>query len=287
MSEDGSESVEESIGDLVERVEAALEGIREALDEPDADLSDVPELLGEDPSDETVEYVHDLWEVAAEAQDVVETIDVSELPEAIEFDELDELIDAEEIPEAIAEGDPDEAIDLGKLLQVLDLSELWDVADVAELWDDKRELSDAIDDVTEGDAEDSLADDLLDGDGMLDDVDLERPEFDGIDDFDPETIENAVQYQAMQAIEGLRDALIETHQTVDRLRQENLDKLPEQDRETHSRNPTAVSLLPPRDRDDVDRAGRYSTVPRKVRNSSAPGLRRVYGSRFDQETTND
>lgn len=295
---DVTDELDVDLDDLVERAETATEGIQDGLDDPDFDLEELPDLLEEDESDETLGYVRDLLEVADEAEDVLETVDLTELVEAVEYDDVDELVDLDELPEAFGDGEVTDVVKVRKLLQVLDLSDVWDAANVRQFWDERDELTDAVDDVTEdevddegdGAGEDDSMMDLGLGDEdeeMVEDVDFEMPEFDGIHDYDPRTIENAVQMKAMEGIEGIRAALIEAHQKVSRLREENRHRLPEQDRQTHSRNPTAVSLLPKRERDDFGNSTRYSTVPRETRYSTAPNFRRIYGNRFKEETDDE
>lgn len=309
-SEAESEGIEDRLDDLAERAETASEGLREYVDDPDADLDELRERFedgDEDDSEEAMEYIRDLWEVADELEDIIETIDLSDLPEAIDFERLPELVEADEIPEALADEDEDlgDAVKIRKLLKVIDLSELWGATDVRSLWKEKRELEDEIDDVTddEGGDDGGMLDEVTDdedGDDegmvegltdddeeMMDDVDWEMPDWDGIEDYDPESAENAIQMKMMEGVEEMRGALLEAHDKLKTVREENRDRMARQDNSTNSRNPTAVSTMPTGDRKDVGSATRFSTVPRETRHSSAPNKGHIYGNRFDREDNDE
>lgn len=273
------------LDDLVERAETALEGLRTAIGEPDADVSEIPDLIDEESSSEIAEYVQDLLEIVDEVEDVLETIDLSDLPDAVDFDELPELLEADELPEAISEGDLGEAVDLKKLATVVDLSELWGATDVREFWREKGELEDEVDDVTEDDGEDSLTSKMdLTGEGdTLDDVEAGDMGFGGLDDFDPEVAETAIQNKLLEGADEFREALLDARERVKESQEELSERMPETDRSTNSRNPTAVSTIPTRDRTDIGFPPKFSTVPQETRHSSAPNRDRLYGDRLDKE----
>lgn len=288
--------LEERLDDLAERAETASEGLREYVDDPDVELDELRERFeDEEDSEEALEYVKDLWEVADELEDVLQTIDLSDLPDAIEFEKLPELVEADEIPEALSDDDKDlgDVVKLRKLLKVIDLSELWGAADVRSFWKQKRELEDEVDDVTDDDGDDdddSFGPDLDvtdDDEEMMDDVDWEMPDFDGIEDYDPESAENAIQMKMMDGVEKMREALLEAHDKLKTVREENRDRMARQDNSTNSRNPTAVSTMPTGDRLDIGSATRFSTVPRETRHSSAPNKDHIYGNRFDREDNDE
>lgn len=274
---------------LVERAEEATEGLREAAGVDDADLSELVDTVDEDAPSETGEYVRDLLAVVDEFEDVLETIELGELPEAVDFSELPELLAVDELPEAIDEGDAGELVKLRKLADVVDFSELWDAADVRELWRQKREMDDAVEDVTDGgDGDDEgMLDELTDDEGMMDDVDADDMDFDGIEDYDPETAENAIQAKLMAGVEEFRETVMDAHERLDSAQERVSEEMPEQDRETNSRNPTAVSTMPSRDRPDIGNAARFSTVPRETLHSTAPNMDRLYGDRFKRENENE
>ena len=288
------------LDDLVERAEGALEGLRETAGDEDADLLEIADLVDDESAGEVSEHLEDLWEVTDELENVLETIDLSELPDAIDFEELPELIETDELPEAIEEGEVDDVIKLRKLVSVLDFSELWDATDVRAFWQAKREFDGAVEDVTggeEGEDEGELLEKVTDSEedeegvldevtgegGMVDDVDAGDLDFDGIEDFDPETAEIAIQKQLSEGIDEFREAVLDAHERVSDLKDEAKEEMPETDRSTNSRNPTAVSTMPTQDRRDLGSLPRFSTVPQQTRHSGAPNRTRLYGNRFDQE----
>lgn len=286
--------IEKRLDDLVERAETASEGLREYVDDPDVELDELHERFeDEEDSEKALEYVKDLWEVADELEDVLETIDLSDLPEAIDFEKLPELVEADEIPEALADDDKGlgDVMKLRKLLKVIDLSELWGAADVRSFWKQKRELEDEVDDVTgdgeEGDDEGMMDDFVDEGEEMVEDTDWEMPDFDGIEDYDPESAEKAIQKKMMDGVEEMREALLDAHGKLKKVREENRDRMARQDNSTNSRNPTAVSTMPTGDRPDIGSATRFSTVPRETRHSSAPNKGHIYGNRFDREDNDE
>jgi hypothetical protein len=247
-------------------------------------------LAGDDPDTDFEELIADIQTVAEEAIELLETMDLSELPAAIDEEELDELVVEENLPEAVANGDPDEAIRLRKLLAVVDLAELWGSVDVRDAWRNKRELEDAVDDVTDE------TDDASDDDGFVsemtgdeDDVDFDAGETleTGDDDMNvpDQAYETAIQSQLSDSVEQFRRGLVEVHHQLARMREEN-QRRTESAEQPSSRNPTATSTLASTGtRSSVD--VKYSTVPRETKYSSAPNRARVYGSRFDEYEGDD
>ncbi|MFC4550929.1 MULTISPECIES: hypothetical protein [Halorussus] len=278
------------LDDLASRAEDALDGLGEYVEEPDADLADVRERVGDEDRSvaEAGEHLRDLWDVADEVEDLLQTVDLSDLPEAIDVSELPSAVEAGEVPDAVANGDPGDAVRFRKLLKVVNLTELWDATDVRAFWKQKRELeaelSESFDGEDTGESGNTeVAGD--DDDGWLDaDRDWSIPETDGPGDFDPESMENAVQSKMMDGVEEFRESLLAAHEKLKALREENRDRMAAQDRSTHSRNPTAHSTVPGGDRPAVGSTARHSTVPRETRYSTAPNKKRVYGDRFDNET---
>jgi len=251
-------------------------------------------LAGDDPDTDLEELIADIQTVAEEAIELLETMDLSELPAAIDEDELDELVVEENLPEAVVNGDPDEAIRLRKLLAVVDLAELWGSVDVRDAWRNKRELEDAVDDVGDDDGDgddDGLVSDLTDDDEEYDDFDVdfdaEQTLETGDDDVNvpDQAYETAIQSQLADSVEQFRRGLIEVHHQLARMREEN-ERRTESAEQPSSRNPTAASTLASTGtRSSVD--VKYSTVPRETKYSSAPNRTRVYGSRFDEYEGDD
>lgn len=286
----------EAFDDLLDDAEAALStlGETDSLDElADEDLD---ALLG------NLEAVEALL---AEVDDILESIDFSDLPEAVDAGAVLEAIHAGEIPSAVADGEADEAVEVRKLVRAIELTELWDSVDLGDLWESKRDLEDAVDDVDDegglvGEAADAVTDDEADGDGddgllaeagdeFADQLGGEFGSLDpgggdgiGLDAEDTEAYETMIQQTAMEGIDAFREALIVTHGEFQKLYEENRERMRRQDRATNSRNPTAVSTVP-LDRTDVPSTARYSTIPRKVRHSSGPTRKHIYGDRFERE----
>jgi hypothetical protein len=250
-------------------------------------------LAGDDPDTDLEELIDDIQTVAEEAIELLETMDLSELPSAINEDELDELVVGENLPEAVANLDPDEAIRLRKLLAVVDLAELWGSVDVRDAWRNKRELEDAVDDVGDDDGgDDGLVSNLTDDEDEEDDdfgvdFDAEQTLETGEDDMNvpDQAYETAIQSQLADSVEQFRQGLVEVHQKLARMREENKQRT-ESAEQPSSRNPTAASTLAStgtRSSADV----KYSTVPRETKYSSAPNRTRIYGSRFDEYEGDD
>lgn len=260
---------------------------------------------GEDEA-EMAEVLNDLQAVVDEADELLDAMDLTELPSAIDAEDADEVIDEENLPEAIANLDPQEAIRLRKLLAVVDIGELWDSVDVRDVWRNKREFEEALEELDETDDEDVLpfVDDLtddddgfiddltddedddgfvdvdMDGDGMMDGDGLLGDEGDDAVDVPDEAYQTAVQSQLSNSVDEFRDGLVAVHQKLARLREENQERV-DRTGQPNSRNPTAHSTLTSgRGRSDVDT--RYSTVPTESKYSNAPNRPRIYGSRFEK-----
>ena len=285
-TEDETDGVDARVDELVTRAEDAFDGLQEYVEVPESDLADLRERVDDEESfEEAAEYVRDLWEVADEAEDVVQTVDLSDLPEAVEPGNLHEVIETGELPDAVSSGDPGDAVKLRKLLKVVKLTELWDATDVRAFWKQKREFEDELDDLVgddEGESDD--ADGAGEDDSLGPSVDWTDDGADGLPDYDPESLENAVQSKMMDGVEEFRAALLDAHEKLKALREENRERMSSQDTGVNSRNPTAHSTVPSGSRPDVGHATRHSTVPRETRYSTAPNKRRIYGDRFEEET---
>lgn len=265
--EAGDEVTGDAVEALVERVEAALE------------------RLGDEETDsaEAVEQLDELVDVADEAEDLLSTVDVEELVELVEWENLPEAVDVDDVPEAIDQRDPTEAIALRKLVSLSDLPELWDSVDSRELWREKRQLEEEIDDVTGEDGDDSSIVDVGDGSGLdvdADAGDVTMPDV-GSGEVDPESVEKAVQSKVSRAVGEFRGKLIEAHDRLEEMREENQRRFDERRTQSSSRNPTAgVSTMPSR-RGGGAVTVKHSTVPRETKYSTAPNRKRIYGDRFE------
>lgn len=280
----------DQLATLLDDAEESLTELEEVL-EGTVGLDD----LAEDELDAVLENVTLMADLADEVEDVLDAVDLTDLPRAIDASELLEAIEVGEVPDTLAEGDSEDVVELRQLIRAINLQELWDAANVRELWQAKRDLEETIE---EGEADDSLAgkavsavtddddenDGLVDADGeMLEgDVGMDVGDGFGIDAEDTEPYQTMIQHQAMEGIDEFREALILTHGKFQKLYDFNREKMRRQDTTPNSRNPTAASTVPV-ERNDVGHAGRHSTVPKQVRHSSAPGFDRVYGPRFERE----
>ncbi|GAB7020169.1 hypothetical protein [Halostagnicola bangensis] len=303
MSEDENASAADSIfreaTEHLESLEAQLEPV-ESLEELDDEA--LESVLGD---------VDALVNVATELEDLLEAVDLENLPEAVDGDELLEAIDVGEVPEAL-DGDDEEGVgdvvDFSKVFDAVDLLSAWNATDLTDIWEETQELEEAVDDLASDEdgglaseaasavtGEDELVggeDGLLGGDeddgvlggedGLLDDVDP-KDALGSIDvEQNPEAYQVFIQQQATEGIDEFRDALLKTHGKFEKLYELNREKMRRQDTSTNSRNPTAASTIQT-DRRDLGGGARYSTVPRKVKYSTAPTRKRIYGRRFELE----
>ncbi|QLK26304.1 hypothetical protein HYG81_01380 [Natrinema zhouii] len=291
---------EETFDALLEDATESLGRLEETLDESDA-IDD----LDDDTLETVVGDLDNLVRVAEEVGELLEAMDLSDLPEAVDGDELLDAIELGEIPDVLANEDEGvtELVDFTELFDAINLLNAWNAADLTDLWENKRELDDAMDDLEDGDdagmVEDAVSDVANgneDGDGLLGDEDGDGVLDTGMDagsaakqalgDIDvaedPEAYQAAIQQQAMEGIDAFRSALLETHEKFERLYEFNREKMRRQDTSTNSRNPTASSTIPT-ERNDLGGGARYSTVPQEVKLSTAPTRKRIYGRRFELE----
>lgn len=283
---------------LADDAEESLTNVRERV----ADVDDIDALAADlegDDLDDLRGDVDVLIELVDEVEDLLDSIDLTELPGAVDASELLEAIEVGEIPDALSDGDADDVVELRGLLKAIDLAELWDAADVRELWQAKRDVDEATDELTEGSEDRSVvskaADAVTDDDGDDDEliegdlVDDDAGSFDvgdgdsfGLDAEDTQAYQTMIQKQAMDGLEEFREALLYTHEKFQTLYEHNRETMRRQDTSPNSRNPTAVSTMTT-DRADLGSTARSSTVPKQVRHSSAPGHDRIYGRRFERE----
>ncbi|WP_435551399.1 hypothetical protein [Natrinema sp. CGMCC1.2065] len=289
-----------------ESLEALVDDAIESIGRLEGTLADSETI--DDLDDDTLETVvgdlDTLVRVAEEAAELLEAIDVSELPDAVDGDELLDAIELGEIPDAVADEETGatDLVDFTELLGAIDLLNAWNAADLTDVWENKRELDAALDDLEDGDdagmledAVSDVADGGDDGEGLLGDdedgvldsgMDAGAAAKEALGDIDvaedPAAYQVAIQQQAMRGIDAFRAALLETHEKFERLYEFNREKMRRQDRGTNSRNPTASSTMPV-DRRDLGGGARYSTVPQDVKLSTAPSRKRIYGRRFELE----
>ena len=272
MSETESE-VETEVESILDRLDELVPGIRDGLKR-------LKTAIVENADDEEViETAENLWEVVDETEDVLEAIDLEEIPDVIDVDELPDAVDVEDIPDALGSDDPEEAIDLSDLKEAIRFRELWEAADIGELREEQEELEEEIDDVTDdeglvGDEDDDLIGDDDDDDDSLLDMGLGGQ---GAHmQFDPDDRQEAIRRLIEEAVSGFRAALLDTHDTLRLLWEFNNEKLGGHE----SLNPTAVSTMPRGPIPD-SASTRHSTVPSQVKYSRAQNPRRIYGRRFE------
>lgn len=257
---------ETEVASVLDRLEELIPGITDGLEELKTQI-----VEGSDDED-VIETAEEIWDILDEAEDVLDTLDLDEIPDVIDLDDLPEAVDVEEVPEAIADGDAHDAIDLGGVKEAIEFRELWQAADIGDLREQQEELEDEIDDVTDGGDGDEEDDGLLDmGMGMSDGAHMQ---------FDPENRQERIQELIQTAVQGFRTALLETHDKLRLLYVYNQEKLGGSD----SLNPTAVSTMPSGPLAN-SASTRRSTVPSQVKYSRAKNPRRIYGRRFDTANT--
>lgn len=257
---------ETEVASVLDRLEELIPGIADGLEELKTQI-----VEGSDDED-VIETAEEIWDILDEAEDVLDTLDLDEVPDVIDLDDLPEAVDVEEVPEAIADGDAHDAIDLGGVKEAIEFRELWEAADIGDLREQQQELEDEIDDVTDGGDGDEEDDGLLDmGMGMGNGAHMQ---------FDPENRQERIQELIQTAVQGFRTALLETHDKLRLLYEYNQEKLGGSD----SLNPTAVSTMPSGPLAN-SASTRRSTVPSQVKYSRAKNPRRIYGRRFDTANT--
>ena len=257
-----SDDTATQLAEWLQRAEEAIERLDAAVEERRLD--------------ETLDTIHDLIEVADEAEELLREVDITELPEAIEADELAEAIEVTEIPDAITEGDASEMIDLRALIKAIQLRDLWSSIDVTDFLEEKEEFEAEYADLTEG--EDT---DLMDDVDLGDDV-MESMDADSLQDLPSSEIQEVIQSKALTAIEEFREGVVEAHEKLQSVREENRERMRRQHDETEadSTNPTAYSTLPTQRPDIEGSTTQFSTVSKTVRHSTAPGFDRIYGNRY-------
>lgn len=291
-----NDSDDEGFAELLSEAETDLKSVEESL----SDVDDLKEL-GNDELESLLGDVDTLARVARETGELIEALDLSELPSAVDAGELLEAIKTGEIPGALSEEEtgPGDVIDFAQVFQALDLLNAWDATDLVDIWEEKRELEAAVDDLADEGEDASMVEKAAsavadEGDELVDDAGelvetgtdaagaakeaLGKPD---IED-DPKVYQTFIQQQAKKGIDAFRDALLVTHEKFEKLHEANREKMRRQDMTPSSRNPTAVSTMAT-NRRDLGGGACYSTVPKKVKLSTAPAFERVYGRRFEIE----
>jgi hypothetical protein len=271
------------------------------LERAAATVTSIIRLLNDEATHEgTIPEIENLQEIATEAEELLATVDLTNLPDAIDLAELPKAIETDDIPEAVAEGDLQQAVHYSELLAVVEFGELLDAVDVQEFHQHREELAAAVDDLT-ADSESSerwiVFDTLKEiieilrpegGDGLVDSIEDE----DALDvALDGEAKQAVIQSQLHEAIGEFRESVLEARTRLEELHDEANERVEETTGglgQPSSRNPTAFSTLTTAWK-PTGGTGQYSTVPESTRYSTAPSHRRLYGSRFEtsEEDTNE
>ncbi|WP_247729010.1 hypothetical protein [Halovivax limisalsi] len=213
-----------------------------------------------------------------EAEEIIDAIDVSELPEAVDADQVREAIEVGEVPDALRDDENAVVVKLRRVIRAIDLGQTLASMDVTDVWESTRSIDDA-------------TDELDDSDGDLTDADLDRAMDvaaeelkEGVDvrSGDMAAYQAVIQQRAMEGVDAFREALLRTHGQFERIVEANRERMRQRDRQPSSRNPTAVSTIPS-GRSDVSSVPNYATMPRPVRHSDAPTRTHIYGDRFRRE----
>lgn len=285
------EMLDESAVELLERAEMIIESLF-------ASFSDGTEA-------ELRENTEDLRDVIEEAVELLETIDLTEVPGAIDYENLDEAVDMSDIPDAIAERDVDRAIRYSKLLTLVEFGEVLDTVDVRDFKQNKDEFEAAVDEFIDDRDQDGEDGDWIVFDALtrLAETIVEENGDDGeiIDSMDPDmedatelASDGQVKQVAMQsklrdAVEEFRESIFEAHERMKELREtasEQVDETNGDIEQPSSRNPTAYSTLPAQRTDRLGTTG-VSTVPTNTLYSTASNPPRIYGSRFETRRDDD
>ncbi|WP_256684658.1 hypothetical protein [Halococcus qingdaonensis] len=265
------------------------------LDRAEGDIDSLLGVLsGEENYADAKDDIDDLVDVIEETDELLDTVDLSELPEAVELSELPSAIEGEDVPEAIANAEPRRALDLTQLASLVEFSELWDAVDVRAFMQNKDELEEAADDVTDDEDEDGdgeTGDDsgLLDSFDTPDMEDASNGEESILDDGQAKQL--AIQSQLRDAVEEFRESALDARDQLKEARDTAQEKVEEKTGggtgQPSSRNPTAYSTMVAGWKAGGWSSASFSTVPKQTQHSSAPGHYRIYGRRFDEREGND
>jgi hypothetical protein len=232
-------------------------------------LEELLRAVAEETSDETLAATAaELWDVVAEFEDVVDTVDLERLPDAIDGEAAVDVLDLEGLSEAIRERDPKLALDLDALRRAIELRELWNAVDLADFGRESGELRAELEDVLGPDAFDST-----DDSEAAEELETFTEEVKG------EATNAAFQQEVRERLEPAREAVIDAHSTVEELYESHQRGPGYEGRRPTSNNPTAVSSMPVGPL-PASVSTRVSTVPTDVRHAKVEAFPRVYGRRW-------
>ncbi|WP_423744846.1 hypothetical protein V5735_02065 (plasmid) [Haladaptatus sp. SPP-AMP-3] len=239
---------------FTEEVRSGLDGLTAAFESADS----FEEVSGE---------AQKLWDVLDEGEDVLDELDLTDVPEVVELSELPDVIELEDTPDAVDEGDPGELIDVRSLIRAVEFRELWSSTDVRSLWNESDEFTDALENVGVGDS-----DGRDDGDVAMD-GDLKN-------EVQSELYESKLRNRLQESVAEFREQLMDTRNDLQEVAEENESM--GSAGQPSSDNPSAYSTMAGL-RSDVGGVARYSTVPKSGWHSSGGGSKRIYGDRFEEE----
>lgn len=209
-----------------------------------------------------------LWDVVAEVDDLLETIDFENLPNAVDVSALPDLVELDQLPNAIREKDLDQILDLSTIRDVIELRELWNTVDLVDFRTELQQLQSELEDVVGSDAFESSGDS---------EAAAKVREF--VDDVKPDATNAALQQEAKKAAKAARNGVIDGHSKFEKLYESTQRGSGYAGRKPISNNPTAVSSVPygplP-----TSVSTRVSTVPSNVRQAPVDALPRIYGRRW-------
>ncbi|EMA54088.1 hypothetical protein [Halococcus thailandensis] len=266
------------------------------LDRAEGDIDSLLGVLsGEESYGDAKEEIEDLVDVIEETEELLDTVDLSELPEAVELSELPSAIEGEDVPEAIANAEPRRAVDLTQLASLVEFSELWDAVDVRSFMQNKDELEEATADVTDDEDDNGGNGESGDDSGLMDSFDMSGSgdanggEESILDDGQAKQL--AIQSQLRDAVEEFRESALDARDQLKEARDTAQEKVEEKTGggtgQPSSRNPTAYSTMVSGWKAGGWSSASFSTVPKQTQHSSAPGHYRIYGRRFDEREGND
>lgn len=284
------EALDESAVELLERAEGTIESLF-------ASFSDGTEA-------EISENSENLRTIIEEAVELLETIDLTEVPGAIDYENMDEAIDVSDIPDAIAERDVSRAIRYSKLLTLVEFGEVLDAVDVRDFKQNKDEFEAAVEESIEDRDQDGdedgdwivfdaltwLAETVVENgdDGIIDSMDPDMEDATELAS-DGQMKQVAMQSKLRDAVEEFRESIFEAHDRMKELRETASEQVAETNgdiEQPSSRNPSAYSTMPAQRTDRLGTTG-VSTVPTNTRYSTASNPPRIYGSRFETRRDDD
>ncbi len=239
---------------FTDEVQSGLDGLTEAFESAES---------FEDVSGEAQK----LWNVLDEGEDVLDELDLTDVPEVVDLSELPDIIELEDTLDAVDEGDPGELIDVRSLIRAIEFRELWSSTDVRSLWNESDEFTDALESTGMVDSTRTRTGDDMMGSDLKNEV-------------QSELYESKLQAQLQESVDEFREKLMDTRNDLKEVKEENESMggagQPSSD------NPSAYSTAAG-SRSDMGGVGRHSTIPKSGWHSSGGGSKRIYGDRFEEE----